>query len=192
MKKQRKKRQRRHRLVVPEEGGGDLLIDLLTLPILGMPRMVNWVGGKFAEEDLSQTALPLTPFAIVGERRQELLERLAGALERATLTFPATLTVLLKQLRSMQTYRLTSGRYRVQVPRGEHDDDIFALALALSACAEASRSSPMGRGRPGARYAPTQAEVDGLEPSRSKGATWMRKRVSDRIRERAEAVGIKV
>lgn len=148
------------------------------------------LGGKFVEEDLSRTALPLVPFAIVGERRAELLDRLAGALERATLSFPGTMTKLLRQLRAMQTYRMTSGKYRVQVPSGEHDDEIFALALALSACNEAPHANRVALGRPGQRYAPTQADVDGTAPSRSKGAQIMRKRASDRMRQRAEVAGI--
>jgi hypothetical protein len=30
--------------------GGDLLLDLLTLPVLGAPRLVHWIAGKIAEE----------------------------------------------------------------------------------------------------------------------------------------------
>jgi len=32
-----------------QKQGGDLLTDILTLPILGAPRMVNWVANKLAE-----------------------------------------------------------------------------------------------------------------------------------------------
>lgn len=31
-------------------GGGDLLLNVLTLPILGAPRVIHWVAGKIAEE----------------------------------------------------------------------------------------------------------------------------------------------
>ena len=42
MKKYRRTRQQ-------ERGGGVLLTDILTLPILGAPRMVHWIAKKIAE-----------------------------------------------------------------------------------------------------------------------------------------------
>ena len=39
----RKKRDR------PPEEGGNLLVDLITLPVLGAPRMVRWIGKKTVE-----------------------------------------------------------------------------------------------------------------------------------------------
>ena len=32
-----------------QKQGGDLLVDILTFPVLGMPRMVHWVSKKLAE-----------------------------------------------------------------------------------------------------------------------------------------------
>lgn len=32
-----------------QKQGGDLLVDILTFPILGAPRMVNWVAKKLVE-----------------------------------------------------------------------------------------------------------------------------------------------
>ena len=32
-----------------QKQGGDLLVDILTLPVLGMPRMVNWVANKLKD-----------------------------------------------------------------------------------------------------------------------------------------------
>jgi len=32
-----------------EKGAGDLLVDILTAPILGVPRLVHWVANKLAE-----------------------------------------------------------------------------------------------------------------------------------------------
>ncbi|MFQ5873049.1 MAG: gas vesicle protein GvpG [Dehalococcoidia bacterium] len=32
-----------------QQGGGNLLVDILTLPVLGAPRMVHWVSKKLAE-----------------------------------------------------------------------------------------------------------------------------------------------
>jgi len=32
-----------------QKQGGDLLVDILTFPVLGMPRMVNWVANKLKD-----------------------------------------------------------------------------------------------------------------------------------------------
>jgi hypothetical protein len=34
----------------PSTGGGSLLLDVLTLPVLGVPRLVHWVAREIAEE----------------------------------------------------------------------------------------------------------------------------------------------
>ena len=44
-----KRRDREGRPVKEQKQGGDLLVDVLTFPILGMPRMVNWVANKLVE-----------------------------------------------------------------------------------------------------------------------------------------------
>ena len=31
-------------------GGGDVLLDVLTLPVLGVPRLVQWIAEKLVEE----------------------------------------------------------------------------------------------------------------------------------------------
>lgn len=41
---------KRRRPVVVQQGGEDLLLTLLTLPVLGVPRLVHWVGKKLSEE----------------------------------------------------------------------------------------------------------------------------------------------
>lgn len=41
---------KRRRPVAVQEGGGDLLLDVLTAPVLGVPRLVHWIAGKLAEE----------------------------------------------------------------------------------------------------------------------------------------------
>jgi len=43
------KRPIRKRRVVRAEGGSNLLVDILTLPVLGAPRIVNWFGKKISE-----------------------------------------------------------------------------------------------------------------------------------------------
>ena len=43
-------KKKRRRRVAPSEGGSNLLVDLLTLPVLGAPRMVHWMAKKLVEE----------------------------------------------------------------------------------------------------------------------------------------------
>lgn len=161
----------------------------------GLSRLVmdaSGMGGKMAEEDLMQTTLPLEPVSITGDNRREMLERLAGAIERVTITFPPV-PALLRQLRMMSTRRTSGGNYRVDVPAGEHDDEIFALALALGACNE---PRPVQRGyskRTSGRYVPTTEEANsgGLR-RRGLGAQLMRRRKDEGMRQRAIQAGIEV
>jgi len=46
----RKPLRKRKRGAPAATSGGDLLLGLLTLPVLGAPRLVHWVAGKIAEE----------------------------------------------------------------------------------------------------------------------------------------------
>ncbi len=46
----RKPLRKRRRPAPASTGGSNLLLDALTLPILGAPRMIHWVAGKLAEE----------------------------------------------------------------------------------------------------------------------------------------------
>ncbi len=41
---------RKRRAAAASGSGGDLLLDTLTLPVLGVPRLVHWIAGKIAEE----------------------------------------------------------------------------------------------------------------------------------------------
>lgn len=146
------------------------------------------LGGKMAGDDFTETPLPVEPYTIQGQRRTDLLELLAGAMERETIHFPP-IKPLLRQLRSMQLRRLSGsqgGRYQVSVPGGEHDDDIFALAMALTACQDAHVVSPVLRRQTSTRrrYAPTQAEVDGTQRREGVGAKMLRDRREGRMYQR--------
>lgn len=46
----RKPLRKRRRRAPASTGGGDLLLNVLTMPILGAPRVIHWVAGKIAEE----------------------------------------------------------------------------------------------------------------------------------------------
>lgn len=41
---------RKRRAASASGGGGDLLLDTLTLPVLGVPKLVHWIAGKIVEE----------------------------------------------------------------------------------------------------------------------------------------------
>ena len=79
-------------------------------------------------------------------------------MERQTVHFPSVPT-LLRQLRAFQHRKMSSGRWRVEAPPGEHDDEVFALSLALTACADSPSIlgyKPRGHSF---RYVPTQEEA---------------------------------
>ena len=46
----RKPLRKRKRPAPASMGGSNILLDVLTLPILGAPRVIHWVAGKIAEE----------------------------------------------------------------------------------------------------------------------------------------------
>lgn len=153
-------------------------------------------GGKAVEEDLANTDLPVEAFNITGHHRKEMLERLAGGIDRGTMSFPPTIKPLIRQLRAMQMRRVgTSGIYRYDVPGGEHDDYIFATALALMACNEAwspvATTSLLGRGGSN-RYIQTQAEANAGIHQEGIGARMMRQRKIEGIRQRAIIAGVDV
>ena len=161
----------------------------------GLSRLVvdtTALGGVMVQEDLEQTSLPIVPFSIVGARRTEILERLAGAMERQSISYPK-IPPLIRQLRAMQLRKMAgTNKWRTDVPRGEHDDEVFALALAYTECNPGPPAGEVGRLQRRS-YAPTQAEVDGLaEGPRSPTAIARGRALSDKIRQRAERAGVTV
>jgi hypothetical protein len=140
------------------------------------------LGGVMAEQEFAETVLPATPFKIVGDTRKALLERLKGALERETISFP-NIKPLIRQLRAFEARRLRSGIFRVEAPAGEHDDCVFALALALQACAD---PRPIARG---GRAAP-RPYFTSLDKPTTAGSRIMRDRRSERLVKRAEKAGV--
>jgi hypothetical protein len=144
------------------------------------------MGGDIFTQELQEHALPVQPFIFTQSSRETLLQTLAVSLERQTVSFPAV-PQLLRQLRAFQYRKLPSGQYKVEAPPGEHDDEVFALALALTACAEAPSSVPMGNSYRRARYVPTQSEANhGILGGETKGAKMMRARRLSRLEERTE------
>lgn len=164
----------------------------------GLSRLVfdaSSSGGKAYEEAFgdSDVLSPIAePFAIVGERRKELLNRLSGGIDRMTVSFPR-IPMLIRQLRAMQERVLKNGQWSTAVPQGEHDDYIFAFALALTACHDPSQSVPKGdthRPKWDSVAVPTIEELMGHGMSRALGAKLMRERRQARTRARHEVAGI--
>jgi hypothetical protein len=148
------------------------------------------MGGDIFTSELMEANLPVEAYIITSTSREALLQELTISLERQTVSFP-NINELVKQLRVFQYKRLPSGRFKAEAPPGEHDDEVFALALALTACASAPSVAPTGlsRSRGTGRYVPTQEEAmnGGL---RSNGSRAMRDRIIEKVRQRQEKAGI--
>lgn len=127
--------------------------------------------------------------ALTGEHRSNILNALLIALERETIHFP-NIPLLIRQLRAFQYIQNPrTGSWSLGPPAGEQSDEIFALALGLQACNEATPVAPVPRLRSG-RYLPTQAETSsGADGS---GARLMRDRKTERRRELYEKAGIRL
>lgn len=117
------------------------------------------MGGDMFCEELRDMGIPVEEFIYNQQNRKMLLDMLAIATERETVHFP-DIPPLIRQLRALQPVKQISGSYKIEAPKGEHDDEVFALAMALYACDSASL---MGGHVPirAMRYLPTQAEANG-------------------------------
>ena len=118
------------------------------------------MGGDIFVQEIQESGLPVEPFIITSASREHLLQAVGVSMERQTINFPAVPSML-RQLRAFQYRKMSSGRWRVEAPLGEHDDEVFALALALTACADAptiTKVQPTKSRK--ARYAPTQSEAE--------------------------------
>lgn len=67
-------------------------------------------------------------FQFTGHSKQQLMERLAVAIQQGTITYPAGQIV--DELENFE-YAYTSGGVRYSAPEGMHDDCVCALALAV-------------------------------------------------------------
>ena len=141
-------------------------------------------------QELEASNLPVEGVSIQKNNRENLLATLQVAMEHKTIQFPA-IPIMLRQLRAFQHVRMSSGNFKAQAPVGEHDDEVFALALALSACNEPEYSQSRRRGF-GGRYLATQDETNkgyGIG-GMSKGEIIMRNRRLDRVEERWDKAGV--
>ena len=141
-------------------------------------------------QDLMAQNLPVEGVSIQRTVREKLLADLTVAMEHRTIQFPA-IPILLRQLRAFQHVRMSSGAFKAQAPAGEHDDEVFSLALSLSACNEPEYQQSRRRGF-GGRYMPTQRETNsghgmlGMSP----GEKIMKERRLMRVEERWDKSGV--
>jgi hypothetical protein len=149
------------------------------------------MGGDIFVGELFEAGLPVEPFIInSAATRENLLQTLQVAIERETIRFPRV-EGLLRQLRAFQYHRLPSGRFKAEAPAGEHDDEVFALALALTACDPPPNVAAYSLGHYNGRYVPTQEEANnGRGLPRGLGARMARDRVLGRVRDRQDTAGI--
>ena len=148
-------------------------------------------GGDMFCTELENMGIPVEQYVISGSiPRDHLLNSVAISLERGAVSFPPV-PGLLRQLRAMQARKMPGGSWRVDHPPGEHDDYVFALALALEVCDAAHDiSSSVRMRRASGRYLPTQAEAQIGSGVRSSGAQFMRDRMVERLRQRQEEIGV--
>ena len=148
------------------------------------------MGGDIFASELMESGLPVEPFQITWTSREPLLQNLAVSLERKNVSFPEV-RPLLRQLRAFQFVRLPSGKFRPEAPSGEHDDEVFALALALTACIDPPSLVASRRTVHNSRYVPTQDEVNnGRASYRTNGARMVRQGIIEKARQRQEQAGI--
>jgi hypothetical protein len=148
------------------------------------------MGGDMFTQFLMEAGLPVEEYIFTESTRMEMLNALAVAMERETVHFPYE-EHLNRELRAFQFVRHGTGKPRPDHPSGEHDDEIFALGMALTACDEGVRSSSFGTQMTRMRYLPNQSEA-GSGVRRSRGAEMMAERRSQRMEERWLRAGIQV
>lgn len=80
-------------------------------------------------EGLQDEGLNVVPYVFTERRRQELLDNLRILIAESKIWLPDD-EGLLSELRSVQYSLSDTGRVKVGVPEGTHDDRVFSLALA--------------------------------------------------------------
>jgi hypothetical protein len=158
----------------------------------GVTRLVvdaSAMGGDVFASELIEVGLPVEPFQISRTTRIPLLQNLAVSLERQTVSFPP-IPETLRELRAFQHVQQSNGEFRLEAPNGEHDDEVFGLALALTACIDPPAVVEARRVFYQSRYVPTQQEAEGQGLRTGYGARYMHQRKIDRIKARQDEAGI--
>jgi len=100
--------------------------------------------------DLETAGVDIRPVTFSAQRKQALVENLAGALEAGEVTVPAD-TILATELSVFEYETTRAGNIRYGAPDGHHDDTVDALAMAYDLPADGgiptARASFGGDGR---------------------------------------------
>jgi hypothetical protein len=144
------------------------------------------MGGDMFVQELEGMGVSVEAVDIHGGNRQPMLDLVAVALERETVHYPPIPT-LLRELRAFQYRKLPSGRWRAEAPPGEHDDEVFAMALGLQACDDAAPVAGFTK-LASRRYIMTATDL--ANGSNSKGIKAMKARLTEKMRERAQRAGV--
>lgn len=86
--------------------------------------------GEPVHDDLANKGINIDGFHFTEQSRKDLLTNLQLLLEQNIIRIPND-PILLGELRSFQYTLSDSGRTKIQVPHGVHDDTVFSLALAV-------------------------------------------------------------
>lgn len=86
--------------------------------------------GEPIYDDLSADHIPVTGYKFTEQSRRDLLTNLQILLEQEIIKIPND-EILLDELRSFQYELSDSGRVKMVVPDGLHDDMVMSLALAV-------------------------------------------------------------
>lgn len=85
--------------------------------------------GEPIYDDLCKAGMNIQPFKFNEGSRKDLLNNLAILIEQAKIWIPDS-EVLKSELKSFQYALSESGKVKMQVPAGVHDDTVMSLALA--------------------------------------------------------------
>lgn len=80
-------------------------------------------------EQLRYQGLPVQPFQTTNATKAQIIDNLALAFERSTITILSN-QALISELQAYEAERLPSGLLRYSAPEGMHDDCVMSLALA--------------------------------------------------------------
>ena len=94
----------------------------------------NSMGGPVVEQ-LQRDGLPVVGFSTTSASKAAIIERLALAFERGTITIPND-PVLIGELQAFEGSRSPSGLMRYGAPAGVHDDCVMSLAIGWAALQE--------------------------------------------------------
>ena len=146
------------------------------------------LGGDVLCSELTEDGVPIEEFVLTYGSRDKLLTQLQVSLEKHSISFP-DVPAMQRQLRAFQARKQPSGGYKVEAPPGEHDDEVFALALGLYGC-DSAENQFAGGASTNYRYVQTQAEANGGVSPRI--GRMLEHRQSEKMRQRMERAGVEV